>query len=210
MRNRHLFGGALFTAGLAVATVTQPVSADFKFSDGLINYGFAYGLGADGGSIFENPSAFGPEYFDPLNYNGDGGLVITAWANPTSMGFTHGRDPADQNWAYSGGRVFAFFEVTENTTVQLDWDFGAWGFEPFIRVTDFFGNNDFFEDEDNPVGSATFNVVANTLYFFAAGTAAFAGGGDSFGTMTIVPAPAAAPPLLAAGGLLVSRRRRRE
>ena len=207
MNKATLFGGALFTAGLAVGAVTEPVSADFTFTDGELNYGLARGNTADGGYLNQRPYAYGPAYFAPLNYSGYG-LDITAHANPLSMGFTHDRDPGDAYWTYSLGAVVAFFHVTEDTTVQLDWDFGAWnGKAVSIQIIDFGGAGGGFFD-NSPSGSATSDLVANNLYLFVAATSGFAGGGDSFATM-IIPAPAALP-LLAAGSLLVSRRRRRE
>ena len=208
MNKTTLFGGALFTAGLAVGAVTQPVSADFAFTDGYINYAYVVGARADGGYLFQMPTAFGPAYFAPINYSGYG-LDITAWANPLSMGFTHDRDPGDANWTFSIVATVANFQVTTDTTVQLDWDFGAWdGVNNFIQITDLSGGGaDFFQA--GGAGSANVSLTAGDEYFFITVSSGNAGGGDSFGTM-IIPAPAAVLPLLAAGGLLVSRRRRRE
>ncbi len=209
MRNKHLFGGALFTAGLAVGAVTQPVSADFAFTNGFINYGVAYGLRTNGGYIFQLNYAFGPDYFDPVNYNGDGGLIITAWANPTSMGFTHDRSPGDQNWVYSIGAAVAYFQVTTDTIIQLDWDFGVWdGATNFLQIIDLSGGGaDFLQA--GGAGTNNLSLTAGDEYLFIAASSGSQGGGDSFGTMSIIPAPAALP-LLAAGGLLTTRRRRRE
>ena len=206
--NATLFGGALFTAGLAVGAVTQSVSADFAFTNGDINYGLAFGFRADGYVLFQQPFAFGPAYFAPINYSGKG-LDITAWANPTSMGFTHDRDPGDANWTDSQGAVVAYFQVTEDTTVQLDWDFGAWDqVASKIQIIDLSGGGADYLAVGG-AGSANVSLTAGDEYLFVTESGGAVGGGDSFGTM-IIPTPGSLP-LLAAGGLLtVSRRRRRE
>ncbi len=208
MNKATLFGGALFTAGLAVGAVTQPASADFTFINGFINYGEARGTKADGNYLSQFNDAFGPAYFAPINYSGYG-LDITAWANPTSMGVTHDRDPADQTWVYSKGVTAAYFQVTTDTTVQLDWDFGAWDQgSSWIRIIDFSGGGADYLAVGG-AGSANVSLTAGDEYFFQARILGFeTGGGDGFATM-IIPAPAALP-LLAAGGLLTTRRRRRE
>ncbi len=208
MTNRAtLFGGALFSAGLAIGAVNQGASADFTFTNGQQNYGLAYGLKADGSYFFDLIIDYGPSYFGSVNYSGDG-LDIATWANPTSMGVIHDRDPGDAIWNYSRGTTGAFFQVTEDTTVRLAWDFGAWDqVNSYMRITDLSGGGgDFFEI--GGAGSGTATLTAGDEYFFRIFIRGNTGGGDSFARM-IIPAPGSLP-LLAAGSLVVSRRRRRE
>ncbi len=204
-----LFGGALFSAGLAVGTATQHASADFTFTDGWVNSATAIAYKVAGGGFVQTPTAFGPDYFAPFNYSGYG-LDMSAWANPTSMGMTHSRDPGDAYWSYSLMLTRAYFGVSEDVTVQLDWDFGVWNPYSHIQIFDLgAGRNIFAESGFDDAGSESLSLTAGVEYYFETTSRGSTGGGNSFGTM-VIPAPTAALPLLAAGGLLATRRRRRE
>ena len=177
-----LFGGALFTAGLAVGAVTQPASGDFTFTNGQVNYGRAAGCRVAGGTLDLLHTASGRSYFAPINYSTDV-LHISAWANPTSMGFTHDRDPGDVIWVYSVGAVLAHFGVTEDTTIQLAWDFGAWdrGNSSFIRIQDLTDGSSNYVGVG--AGLTTIDLNAGEEYLFMAVSRGSTGGGDSFGTI---------------------------
>lgn len=211
MNHGHLFGGALFAAGLAVSAVSEPAQAGdgpaFTFTDYMINYGVIFGNLQEGGVVNQFSYAYGRAYFGYDSYSGNG-LDVTVFANPSAIGFTHNRDTDNLNWAYTKGVASAWFSVTEDATVRLDWDMGEWGEGSYIKIADFGGGGgEFFESEG--AGSANVALTAGDMYRFTAFTRGNIPGGDSFGAMTIIPAPGSLP-LLAAGGLLVSRRRRRE
>ena len=189
MANKTLFGGALFAAGLAVAAVGGSAHAgkgpSFTFPNGEPNLGQITGLRAAGGYFVLNPYAYGPEYFGYDGYSGNG-LDAAVFVNPSTMGMTHVRDPANAYWTHSSASTNAWFSVSADVTIQLDWDFGTWDQKVSWIILNDLGDGSADYNATGGAGSTTIDLHAGELYELQVVSSGFTGGGDSFGAIRIV------------------------
>ncbi len=202
MSGRCLFGGAMLAAGL----VSGPASAQ--------TFSFAYHYAS-----VEAYDASDRDPFDILLIY-DSGFLSTGVANSAgraNMAFSPRSITLDvtsytsygANGVASGYIAYTHFSPTEDTTLDISWDFSAsvdaartW-FQ--VRAPD--GDLIFYADQDDPVGSVQMPVYAGIGNYTLSGWVVATDGNGTSWYLMVIPTPSSGA-LLALGGLIAMRRRR--
>jgi hypothetical protein len=194
-----LFGGALFTAGLAAA---EP---QFSFIDGEGYESYAYAYDYTTGTV-----AYAYGHIETLSFDVGDASIITS-IEPSRLLID-----ADSNGAgdftRAQGVIFVHGFVTEDTTVDVAWNFSQdiFGYVEILRITG--GTAQVFSETGlgpNPVGTDAVSLLAGVEYLFRLGAGSGGPSAEPRGSFAsiAIPAPASAV-LLGLAGLAAPRRRR--
>ena len=210
-RKRHLFGGALGSAGLsAAAAISAHATAEFipaAVPTGLFEPQQIHVLAFNSAGDSVNDLAYSKNavFLPPGNYIGMG-ITISAYAHATAMHASIWVTDA-QTWdSYAAVLTVQWFTVSRPTDVRFTWDIGA------ASVLDAYvyqlGVGEITPSVTiDSSGSMMLSLLPDETYAFIGGIGLAGIDGGGFVRMTIVPAPGAI--MLLGLGMLTARRRRR-
>lgn len=201
-----LFGGALLSAGVANAAMFEYAELDGNIFS--LSYARLVDLNGNGGLI--NDSAYFVTEPETQAERTRDGWAASALTNTDLIRASIDAGTAEMGIAAAA--AYGTLNMTTNTDVRVDWDFGASGGSDIQILVlnderDVIGTVFDHAAVDGAAGSLVFSLDADTNYLLRVDVDTLVPGESIFGSFTAIPAPGAAVVAGIAGITAVRRRR---